>query len=858
MKARYIIISAAIMLLTGCNEDTTSTKTNVSDGITGRVDNGMEKTRSTMIDSPMQGIIFNWEQNDAIGVFDGEFNNAKFTASEITDGGSTAVFKSDGNVPKAAFLAYYPYSANVQRGSGDVLTLTMPATQRYIEHEFKAQPDASANIMVGQGVTNTVTFKNVFAILQVGYVATAEDAVQKLVFSDLSGQPVSGAFTVTVDNYIPTATFPASGEGSTITLDCGSGVSVSPDDVVSFFLVVPAREYAKGFKIDFVLASGNTDSRTIGSKAGKTLLRSMVYSIGDVSVIKEKDYTVNFGEAGGTIMDDDMMAMVMSIENLGYMDFDDESGSYYEIVMKRGSGIKKGQTLVINRISEALPHGLIGRVSEIASAGGADVVRVMQFSDAAKAFKSLVIGKSDIMNEDGTLNEEAMTPMDLTRHFLRFEPEPSSEDDVEVSYGAPTRATASANLSTPRLVLTFKSDKESSFTTIGATAGLKLAVGGSISDYTLNYIAGSITPSIKFDMEVHRKKETPAWEKSKKLGRLCFTPITIGPLVAVPFVDLSLFISLQGYAEIVATWDYTLGVNVGFSYLRYYTGDEAEYGLTGRISNRSDGFPNLSVLFPDKMSVNFGAEAKGGVKMKVGLSFYRVIDLGTDFKAGVLLNAGTTLTGNFNNGEANAGLTMSPFAEGDISANSKSFKMASIEFDPFWSRLFYPWVYTISKHPQGNKVDVGTSEFPYYIKLYGRLLTDMQVNYEIYRHPKDTRWSESSERIQSGLLDYYQGSSVLPGGVQAPYDDLVINKTFNLKVDKNYTYSIVFYCTPTDSKSLIPSFWAPSDELNRIEIRRETDKYTQSDGTYVEKENIVIDDCNARVRLADGIWTVVY
>ena len=114
---------------------------------------------------------------------------------------------------------------------------------------FNTEPDAQACMMVGSGYANSVDFRNVGAILKVGYVPNDSDVVTAVVFRDLAGQLVSGAFTVTIDNDgKPVATYPASGDGQTIVLDFGAGVSVVPTIVSNFYLVVPARDYTKGFR----------------------------------------------------------------------------------------------------------------------------------------------------------------------------------------------------------------------------------------------------------------------------------------------------------------------------------------------------------------------------------------------------------------------------------------------------------------------------------------------------------------------------------------------------------------------------------------------------------------------------------
>ena len=859
-------MAAALLLLTGCSEEVSTLFHPSGDGITAVVDNGQTQMRSTMIDSPTQGVDFYWSAGDAIGIFDDSHQNARFTAaaSDIATDSATAVFKSGGGVPKEDFIAYYPYSAGVKYDGHSKLTLTMPSTQHYVEYHYKVQPDANVNIMVGEGFSNNVTFKNVFAILKVGYVPANEDKVEQVAFSDLSGQPVSGAFTVSMQDGVPTAVFPATGDGATLALDCGDGVEVDPTNIASFFLVVPARDYKKGFQLAFRLASGATDTRTIGKTAGKTLLRSMVYSVGDVSVITKDDYTVNFGETGGTIMDDDLMAMVQSVKSLGYQYEDNETyGDFYELVVRKGTSLEAGQSLVINRTSEALPYGLIGRIVSITPGNDVDILRVMQYGNAAEAFKSLTIGKEDVISADGSLNEDAVVPLDLTRYYTRFEPSEGYEDvDItleghvlNISGEAPLesrRASGSTMLSLPHMSIVLKNDDRNTVT-IGAQAQMKMAVGASITDYTLHYLAVSLTPTLTVDLSVQKKREGELADKEWKIGRMYFAPITVGPVVTEPFADVYIYATLKGAVELTAKWNYTMGLNLGAMYSRTYNGDQIQRGVAGHIQNVSDDLPAMGDLFfPDEVSSSFGAEAQGGLKLNVGCSLYRILDFTTYVKGGLSLQGGVSVSSVA--GGWNGSLKLSPAVEGGLRVFGEEFPLATVDFDPFWRRDFYPFVHMLSK-TYGNKADAGTTAFPYTIYLYGNIMADMKIDYEIYSSPKGmVSLGDYGDLIGEGYVTHYQGSPLV-GGNAADYDRLEIEKTFNINVEKDKVYTILFKCYPLDSRSPCPAAYCVGINRRYIQIHYETQKYTDSDGVEHEEKFILMDDGNGRwIQDNNGIW----
>lgn len=836
MKTRTIIALLLLSVLTACQDDMGDSIMSQT-GITATINNEEgSATRAEMIDAPSQAMILKWTAGDAIGVFDADNSNTCFkaAAADISADSTVAVFRSGSSVPKAAFLAYYPYDAKAS-GSTSRLQLTMPQKQQYVSHHFKAEPDPQACIMVGSGYANSVSFRNVCAIIKISYVPRDSDVVTAVVFRDLSGQPVSGNFTVDVAaDGTPTATFPTTGDSQTLTLDCGTGVSVSPTTITSFFMVVPAREYTKGFQLDFQLASGNTDVRSIARKAGKTLLRSMVYCVGDVSVVSKDDYELVFGEGGGVVLDADQVAMVQSVKAIGSFDGEGGYGKYYEMIVKKGMGLKQDMTVIINQLSEALPYGLAAKVVSIKDMGDSERVRLLQYANAESAFKLLRIGKQNAINADGTLNDDGMVPLDLTRYFQRFVPAEGMEgvtieNDAEgrlvitdktwkPSYNA-TRASKSGTLKFPHFAINLKST-ETDRVSIGATPSISAGVAASVHDGRIEYIGFSLTPSLTLDIGIEKTIELANFAETERvIGVLYFAPITLGPIVLVPEFKLSGFFNVKGLLKFSATWSYTLAFNVGATYQKALNSD-AKWIF--RCSNKCQGVPTIgSLLIPD-FTASISLSTQMGAIVDVGLSFYGIIDFTLYTKLGMDFSATMGLGNGF--------LTLSPLCEGGAAVGILGVKperktLAQIDFDPWWSRQVYPiaimllWTEDtrniIGKHlaiPVDSVNNITVSAL-----MGGNLIEDNEISWYVTKRNK----GEDEVIIHKQSAGIYPASSFLYNSDNTDELDVTTDLPKELFSDYDCTYSVYIYCKPPGAVYGQKAAKSPSCPLGRIEIRRE-------------------------------------
>ena len=841
MKTHITIgLPLLLLALTACqnilNEGPATEK-----GITATIarDDGTA-TRASMVDTPAESLNLRWLSGDAIGVFDSNHQNTRFeaAATDISEDGAQAVFRAGDAVPQAAFLAYYPFESDAT-GDATTLSLHMPATQQYTEDYSKSVPDPAVCMMVGSGYADYVSFRNIFAILKIGYVPNDADSVTGVVFSDLSGQPVSGGFTVTLSaDGAPQTTFPADGEGKTLTLNCGGGVRVEPNAVSTFFLVVPAREYAKGFQIVFKLASGTEDVRTVGSKAGKTLMRSMVYCVGDASVISKDEYTLVFGEDGGLILDDDLLAMVQSVKSLGSMVGEEGLGTYYELMVKPELGLQVGMSIIINRLSEALPKGLAGKVVDVNDLGSVQQVRVFQYADASRAFKKLMIGNSNAINEDGTPNEEGMVHLDLSRYFSYFIPAEgmegvtleANEEGLVLTDHPATRASRHQDFNFLRFAINLVSSEAGDRVSFGGTPGLEVGFALYVDDYELQYCAFSLTPSLKVDFIMEKTFELANFvDQERPFGTWLFAPIPAGPVVIVPEIRLSGFVSVKGELKIKASWSYTMGFRIGATYQNSAGGS----GFLFRCSDKSQPIPSAaSLLLPD-LSGSIALSTKVGLVTDIGISLYGLVDFTLFSKFGMELSTGLESSGFDRN---NYFIQMAPVCEaggglGVLGAlGVKPARSTAVQTDPqpWWSRSLYPYI-QMYRNPdyvaEGGAYYVlplkSTKYIPVLAKLRGMLLDDNELWWYITKRPKGSSVLAEETVVAKIPAGSFPGSSLFYSGDNIEEMSIKHNLPVTYFDNPDDVYSITIYCK---AKEATTGQKAPAYQpLGCVEVTRVND-----------------------------------
>lgn len=186
-------------------------------------------------------------------------------------------------VVSSNYITIYPYSAiNSITGTGaeKVINLTYPNTQGIIHGE---SGDFSCGVMMARingmtSVPDVFTFSNLFSIIKLSITSATARTLSTVIFEDLSGKPVSGAYTINVASGAE-AVFPATPANDNassiiLTLPANTDLSSTPTDI---YIAVPARTYPNGFGFKFTDSDGKVMVKSGGFNA--TLVKGNYYNM---------------------------------------------------------------------------------------------------------------------------------------------------------------------------------------------------------------------------------------------------------------------------------------------------------------------------------------------------------------------------------------------------------------------------------------------------------------------------------------------------------------------------------------------------------------------------------------------------
>ena len=414
-------VAVISLLITACSEQEAMNSVNSFGGeaLHATISEDKAATRSIVIDNPGVKLETFWDTGDIIGVSGSASQNVKFTIAEgtISANGKSADFKTNSDTPTGDLVAYYPYNEKAVVADNDI-TLDFPATQKYTRINGVPQPDPKACVMAGKGSASTgIEFMNVMAVLKVGQVFTSETTVSSIEFRDLSDASVCGTYKINLAGSVPSSEF--TGSGKVITLDMGaSGIKAEANTLFTAFVVVPARNYPKGFEVTFVAADGKRTIKTAGSKQGKKLERSVVYPIGDITTYEDIPGMICELKPTAQIMTPEKLDMVTIIDNANnYVVTEDGSlamdanGNYIRMpeltmLVDKDMNPQVDGYLIFNQPSNEMPQGGIYKVKTctLAADGEHYEVYAVPETNIAAPFEKLIIGEP-LYDENGNLNE---------------------------------------------------------------------------------------------------------------------------------------------------------------------------------------------------------------------------------------------------------------------------------------------------------------------------------------------------------------------------------------------------------------------------------------------------------------------
>lgn len=791
----------ALLLATACTtedkpvpeEDRNSLRVTISDDEIA--------TRSIVIDNPGIKLESFWKENDQIGVIGGSGENIAFAVAggTISKDGKTAEFVSVSDIPSGQLIGYHPYSESAVSSDGGVV-LDFPATQHYTMERGVTQPDPEACFMAGTGTKGSgISFVNLMAVLKVGQVFMKDTTVKSIEFRDLSGSPVCGPFSVRFDSSGPSASF--TGDGKVLRLDLGSeGILAGAQELFIVFLVVPAREYPKGFEITFIAADGSRTVKTVGSKDGKSLHRSVVYPIGDISSFADIPGISYELKPSATMMTPDMLDLVKVIGREDSYVYTDEGSyavdpdgnpvkmPYLTLSVHKDMNPQVGSYMVFNQPSTDMPQGGVYKITacSMSSDGQHWEVEAAPEPNFAAPFEQLTIG-GPIYNADGSLNPDCGVDIDISSYIREIRDE---EGNIVSMVNRPSyttnaaealrhrNGTAHLSFSTPDLTLSLD-DGSHCTCDISTKMSVKMRIAIGVMGGELQYVYTKVNPALhlKTTFGLYGKFEV---SQRRNLWTFYTAGIPVGPIVLLPEIGFDIFGGVGG--EVKFTASTTFNYDLGTYGLIYNKGEGLSFKFDYNTPPEDNGFrpdiPDLSA----GLTANLNAFA--GIGMRAGISVYGLCSLGavTDAKLtfGIFAEKGVD--------HYSTGLKLALTPEVDITPYTAVLggKLAHLwkgisgkfEFAPIWERYLLPkvsgWTGVSLKYTDPMRIKLsenhfvedirvpkGTGPVEYKLTIEGKPFYDMPVVIDVYESSDFDYLFSDPEYTAAGLPHLYSNSAVI-------------------------------------------------------------------------------------------------
>jgi hypothetical protein len=735
-KTLFSLLFSLFFIFTGCSVEEHFSHEEADQLLSATIVEEKNGTRTTLSDDPTnRKVDVLWQHGDAIGVFgSASGTNVRFQTEEgaISSDGKSTVFETSETAPEGELTGYYPYQQGAALLSGGVLQLTMPATQSYDTNQTGVvRPDPAVNMMVGKGKDGNIAFRNLFAILRITIAGSDGESVKQVVFTDLSGKPVSGKFSVNWNDDLPEAVFPETGSNNDqrIILDCGDGISLLDQTLTKFYLIVPARNYSKGFQVEFILADGRKIVKTIGIAGGKNLQRNMLYPIGDLFPSQEDKISYKMHPKASVISEeryDLIRSASLNTEN-----------HTLTLKVEEGFAPQEDEMILINRTSADLPNGYVGKVKSIS---GESVV-LEPVTDITEVFEELSIG-DPLWSTGGDAVPSGGYAIDLTRYITSIErpdgqPVEYAIAGSSISMEVPiTRAEAEVDtkFSMPALGHTFKIDDGSNNNNscalkLGVQMDLALYFHILIQGWSLKDLHCRVNPTVNLSsgFTIDWVSDSNVFGTEIPFIIIRTAPIPAGPVMIIPLIEFFLTFDLEGKAGLAAELSYSKEFSFGMA---YRNGELSNYSQVEQ--KEGDSSP---LAFTPKVQLEGSFAA--GIAPKVGFSLWEIIRLDTrvytKVKSGANLNFDLAAPA-FDPSLYNAFSGSKLFSQLELFMKGGVFGWRNREFAttesntleyPIWEAYFVPKMENFSVTAEGGMMEIA-------LDISNKLFFDSEIGMNIY------------------------------------------------------------------------------------------------------------------------------
>lgn len=312
----------------------------------------VEETSRTYVEN---NTYLRWHAEDHLTAFYGNTLNRQYQFNGKTgdNSGSFSHVPSGDLETGNAFdriYALYPYDETAAITDDGVISLTLPAVQQYAENSFGK--DANTMIAVTENLEDTfLAFKNACGYLKLKLYAPEGGIVKSIEVKGNNNEKIAGAATATIAfGEVPVVTM-ADDATTSITLDCGEGVSLATtaETATEFWMVIPEVTFTSGITIT---VTDSFDATFTKSTSNEIIIeRNMIQPMAAVGfdMLYEVGDLVTYGGANGVVyyVDDSVIRIVSVAESTetwgtyghttGATDLDDGRINVQTIINKYGS-----------------------------------------------------------------------------------------------------------------------------------------------------------------------------------------------------------------------------------------------------------------------------------------------------------------------------------------------------------------------------------------------------------------------------------------------------------------------------------------------------------------------------------------
>lgn len=217
-----------------------------------------------------------WDASDSIAVLSADAVDA--LAFKLVEGAGTSRGTFAGYLcGDGPYAALSPFNASASR-SGGTVSFSTKMEQPYTQDSFASGSSPMAAVFNSD--TRTVSFKNLFGLLELSFLLSPESpetpSVRKIVIEDNNGDALWGNFSFSLNegdgNFVVHST---GGGSSKATMSFSSAVQLSKDNPLNVFFSLPPGTLSKGFSVSLFRRSGDTEPfYTISTSKDRTIVRS--------------------------------------------------------------------------------------------------------------------------------------------------------------------------------------------------------------------------------------------------------------------------------------------------------------------------------------------------------------------------------------------------------------------------------------------------------------------------------------------------------------------------------------------------------------------------------------------------------